>query len=221
MKTITRLKDMDKIENSLAGDTGVCIVGCGTCATMCRTGGQEQVAAMKRSLQALGKVVTGTLVVPTACDELSPQAVRDHKHIFEDADAVLAMTCAFGVQTLASTLMRPVIPALDTLFLGKEQAVGSYSEICMQCGECVLEDTAGICPVTACHKGLLNGPCGGTNKGKCEIGNDTDCAWAMIYNRLQAMGRLDRMRKYQPPKNYQAVPKPGKVQIPLQGSEAQ
>lgn len=221
MKTITRLKDMDKIEQSLTGDTGVCIVGCGTCATMCRTGGQEEVRAMKRSLQAMGKVVTGALVVPTACDELSREAIAEKQQEFGDADCILAMTCAFGVQTLAACLHKPVIPALDTLFMGKEQAVGTYTEVCMQCGECVLEDTGGICPVTTCHKGLLNGPCGGTNKGKCEIDKDTDCAWTMIYNRLQTLGRLDRMRKYHPPKNYQAVPRPGKFKIALEGSEVQ
>ena len=103
---------------------------------------------------------------------------------------------------------KPVIPALDTLFIGIEEGPGLFHEVCAQCGQCVIGDTAGICPLTACHKGLLNGPCGGTNDGMCEVDKEKDCAWTLIYQRLEEQGRLDLMRKYQPPKNYQVVPRP-------------
>ncbi|MBM3302573.1 MAG: methylenetetrahydrofolate reductase C-terminal domain-containing protein [Deltaproteobacteria bacterium] len=129
------------------------------------------------------------------------------------ADVVLVMSCAFGVQTAASQLKKPVVPALDTLFIGKEGPAGRYSEVCMQCGECVLADTAGICPVTACHKGLLNGPCGGTNHGMCEVGDGRECAWTLIYDRLLHHGRLDRMKKFHAPKGHNAVLRPGVVTI--------
>ncbi|MEW6202393.1 MAG: methylenetetrahydrofolate reductase C-terminal domain-containing protein [bacterium] len=215
MKTITRQKPMEKIMESLKGDTSICIVGCGTCATMCHTGGQEEVLTMKKNLLDSGKVITGWMVVPTACDDLSKEAIRENQQTFSDADSILVMTCAFGVQTIATSIEKPVIPALDTLFIGREDGISIYSEICMQCGECVLESTGGICPVTTCHKGLLNGPCGGTNNGKCEIDKEKDCAWTLIYKRLEKLGRLDRMRKYYPPKNYHAVLKPGRVKIAL------
>jgi len=103
-----------------------------------------------------------------------------------------------------------VIPALDTIFIGKEMSHGAFQQVCVQCGECVLGETGGICPVTSCHKGLVNGPCGGTNNGKCEVDSNKDCAWTLIYNRLEKYGRLDLMRKYQPPKNYNVEPQPGK-----------
>ncbi|MEW5947480.1 MAG: methylenetetrahydrofolate reductase C-terminal domain-containing protein [bacterium] len=221
MKTITRLKPMQAIEESLKGDTGVCIVGCGTCATMCRTGGHEQVAAMADALRRMGKVVTGAMVIPTACDEMSAEAVNENRDAFNDAGAILVMACAFGVQTIAASIEKPVAPALDTLFIGKENGIGVYSEVCRQCGECVLDDTGGICPVTSCHKGLLNGPCGGTNNGKCEIDREKDCAWTLIYRRLDRLGRLDRMKKIHPPKNYQAVPRPGKIAVESGRGETQ
>ena len=120
------------------------------------------------------------------------------------------MTCAFGVQNIASKMKKPVIPALDTLFIGKEKGVGRFDEICIQCGTCILGETGGICPVTSCHKGLLNGPCGGTDKGKCEIDRDKDCSWTLIYERLKEFGSLDLMRRLQGPRNHQGEPKPGK-----------
>jgi hypothetical protein len=123
------------------------------------------------------------------------------------------MTCAFGVQTISSQTKKFVIPALDTLFMGKETAVGQFDEICSQCGTCIIGETGGICPVTSCHKGLVNGPCGGTNNGKCEIGSEKDCAWTMIYNRLDELGSLNLMKKYQGPRNHQGEPMPGKYAL--------
>jgi hypothetical protein len=118
------------------------------------------------------------------------------------------MSCALGVQRVGSYIEKPVIPALDTLFIGVEDSPGYFHEVCDQCGHCVLGYTAGICPITACHKGLLNGPCGGTNNGKCEVDKEKDCAWTLIYNRLKAQNRLDIMKKYQPPRNSHVVPRP-------------
>jgi hypothetical protein len=106
-----------------------------------------------------------------------------------------------------------VVPALDTLFIGKENGIGQFDEICTQCGTCILGETGGICPVTSCHKGLVNGPCGGTNNGKCEIDQEKDCAWTLIYNRLKDLGRLDSMRTYQKPRNHQGEPSPGKLNL--------
>jgi hypothetical protein len=108
---------------------------------------------------------------------------------------------------------KPVIPALDTLFIGIEDSPGYFHEVCAQCGQCVLGETADICPLTACHKGLLNGPCGGTNNGKCEVDKEKDCAWTLIYQRLRDQGRLDLMRKYHPPKNYQVMPRPKIIKL--------
>jgi len=213
MKSITKQKPLDELKQLLEELDRVYIIGCGTCATMTRTGGIEEVAAMKEQLEELGKLVTGTIVIPTACDEMTEAAVKDNEEAIQQANCILVMACALGVHRASLYLDQPVIPALDTLFIGVEDSPGSFQEVCAQCGQCILGETAAICPVTRCHKGLLNGPCGGTNDGKCEVDKEKDCAWTLIYRRLEEQGRLDLMRKYQPPKNYQAVLRPGITRI--------
>ena len=213
MKSITKQKPLDELKQLLEELDRVYIIGCGTCATMTRTGGIEEVAAMKEQLEELGKLVTGTIVIPTACDEMTEAAVKDNEEAIQQADCILVMACALGVHRASLYLNQPIIPALDTLFIGVEDSPGSFQEVCAQCGQCILGETAAICPVTRCHKGLLNGPCGGTNDGKCEVDKEKDCAWTLIYRRLEEQGRLDLMRKCQPPKNYQAVLKPGITRI--------
>lgn len=217
IRSITRKKPFDEILSLLEQFSKIFIAGCGTCTTMTRTGGLPEVEHMTNQLKEANKEITGTMMIPVACDELTHEALEENKKAITDADALLIMTCAFGVQTIALHFMdKPVIPALDTLFIGKEKEPGAFDEVCIQCGECVLGETAGLCPVAGCHKGLVNGPCGGTNKGKCEVDSNKDCIWTLIYKKLEKMGRLDGMRKYQPPKNYHIEPKPGKTFIPFE-----
>ncbi len=216
IRSITKQKPLPEIMALLGEMERVFIVGCGTCTTLAHTGGQAEVLAMKEKLQEAQKVVTGTMVIPVACDNLTDEALQQNLPSMREAQALLIMTCAFGVQTISRFLDLPVIPALDTLFIGKEFGLGLYQEICIQCGECILGETGGICPVTSCHKGLVNGPCGGTNDGKCEVDRNKDCAWTLIYERLQKQGRLSAMRKFQPAKNYQVEPKPGKILLELE-----
>ncbi|OGW75552.1 MAG: hypothetical protein A2Z72_04575 [Omnitrophica bacterium RBG_13_46_9] len=212
MKTITKEKEFAEIEKRIKDARNIYIIGCGTCATLCKTGGKGEVLKMKEKLQNLGKKVTGWMVVPTACDILTKEAVEAEAETIKAADLILVMTCGFGVQRVADHAGKLVVPALDTLFIGKEDEVQTeFSQVCAQCGECVLGLTAGICPITSCHKGLINGPCGGTNRGKCEVDKEKDCAWTLIYNRLKELNRLDLMEECQSPKNYQKVLKPGKA----------
>ena len=213
IRSITQKKSDEQIQRLLEGLNRIFIIGCGTCVTLTRTGGEPEVQAMKENLSAKGKMVTGQTVVPVACDNLTREFLSDYGEQINQADALLIMTCAFGVQTIARQLKKMVVPALDTLFIGKETAVGLFDEICTQCGTCIIGETGGICPVTNCHKGLVNGPCGGTNHGKCEIDVNKDCVWTLIYHRLQELGRLDSMRKYQKPRNHQGEPKPGKFKL--------
>ncbi len=213
MKSITRQKPSEEIKDQLAGLDRPFIVGCGTCTTMTKTGGIDQVLEMKDRLQELGKRVSGWTVIPTACDEMTEVALKENGQAIQNAGCILAMTCALGVHRMSLYIDRPVIPALDTLFIAVEDTPGYFREVCAQCGQCVLGETGGICPITACHKGLVNGPCGGTNNGKCEVDPEKDCAWTLIYERLRDQGRLDLMRKYHPPRNFQAVPRPRMVKI--------
>lgn len=213
MKTITKQKPFDEIKEQLDNFDRPFIIGCGTCTTMTKTGGIDQVLEMKDHLQELGKRVSGWTVIPTACDEMTEVAMKENSRAIQDASCILAMTCALGVHRMSLYIDRPVIPALDTLFIGVEDTPGYFREVCDQCGHCILGETAGICPITTCHKGLVNGPCGGTNNGKCEVDKEKDCAWTLIYERLREQDRLDLMRKYYPPRNFQVAPRPRTVKI--------
>jgi hypothetical protein len=213
MKSITRQKPFDEIKEQLANLDRLFIIGCGTCTTMTHTGGMDEVLEMRDRLQELGKRVSGWMVIPTACDEMTEVALKENSRAIDDANCILAMPCALGVQRISSYINKPVIPALDTLFIGLEETPGNFHEVCSQCGQCIIGETAGICPITACHKGLVNGPCGGTNNGKCEVDPEKDCAWTLIYERLKAQGRLDLMKKYHPPHNFQVVPRPRTVRV--------
>jgi ferredoxin len=195
MITITKQKPLEEILPSLGKAKKVFLIGCGTCATICHTGGKAEVLAMKEKLEAEGKKVTGWMVIPTACDELTREALAQNAEAIESADAILVMSCAFGVQTVTMYSDKPVYPALNTLFVGKEETPGHFIEVCMQCGNCVLATTVGICPLVRCAKSLLNGPCGGSVDGKCEVSPDTPCAWQLIYDRLKALGQLDKMEE--------------------------
>ena len=216
IRSITKQKSQEEILGLLDGLERVFIVGCGTCVTLCGTGGAPQVEEMGRKLREAGMIITGSMVIPVACDELCHEALDQMRDPLSQIQAILIMTCGFGVQTIGRQVQIPVIPALDTLFIGKERGLGRFEEICTQCGDCILGETGGICPVTSCHKGLVNGPCGGTKDGKCEIDPEKDCAWTLIYERLKAQGRLDLMRRLKPAKSHQVSPRPGKILIPVE-----
>jgi ferredoxin len=192
IRSITQQKPEEEIDQLLQGLGRVFVIGCGTCVTLTQTGGETEVAAMKEKLSAKGKLITGHVVLPVACDNLTHEALKEYGEQIDQSDALLIMTCAFGVQTIARQFMKMVVPALDTLFVGKETAVGQFDEICTQCGTCILGETGGVCPVASCHK---------------------DCAWTLIYNRLKEIGRLDSMKIYQKPRNHQGEPSPGKLKM--------
>ena len=214
IRSITQRKSDEELDQLMEGLGRVFIFGCGTCTTLTHTGGAAQVEAMKTYFSDKGKLITGSVVLPVACDNMTQEAMDEYEQQIAQADVLLIMSCAFGVQTIARTLKKVVVPALDTLFIGKETGVGLFDEVCVQCGDCILGETGGICPVASCHKGLVNGPCGGTSNGKCEIDKEKDCVWTLIYDRLHELGRLDAMRKLQTPRNHQGgEPKPGKYTL--------
>ena len=202
MITITAQKPLEEVMPYLDRCQGVYLIGCGSCATMLHTGGKSEVLTMKDRLEAEGKKVTGWMVIPTACDTLTKEALAENAEAIKAADCLLVMTCAFGVQTVSLYSDKPVYPALNTLFIGKEEGPGQFIEVCAQCGSCVLAETGGICPVVRCAKGLLNGPCGGSVAGKCEVDPDIPCAWQLIIDRLTALGQLDRLGEIESPKDW-------------------
>jgi len=198
---ITKQKSMEKIIEMLEPFHKVFIVGCGTCSTSCMTGGEDQVIEMA---EKLGDRVLGSKVVEDPCDiRLDRRDLREYKEQIKDADAILVMSCGVGVQTIGDYADKVVIPALDTLFIGETERLGKFHDRCKACGECILDETGGVCPLTRCAKGLLNGPCGGQVNGKCEVGNyEEDCAWVQIYDRLKEQDRLELFTKFRPPRDY-------------------
>jgi len=198
MKTITTQKPFDEVIKYLDRCDSVYIVGCGTCSTMCHTGGKTEVIEMKNKLEAAGKKVAGWMVIPVPCDDMTKEALAEVSGQLKDAKCILVMACAYGVQTVAMYTDKAAYPALNTLFIGREEKEGNFRDICMQCGSCVIGLTAGICPLTRCAKGLMSGPCGGSVNGKCEVSPDIPCAWAQIIDRLTALGQLDKLEEIPP-----------------------
>jgi len=220
MITITAQKPMDAIVGLLGESKSIYLIGCGSCATTLHTGGKSEVLEMKDKLEAAGKKVTGWMVIPTACDQLTKDALIESGQAIEAADAILVMSCAFGVETVNFYADKPAYPALNTLFVGKEERPGHFIEVCMQCGDCVLGQTAGICPLVRCAKSLLNGPCGGSVEGKCEIDPDTPCAWQMIYDRLASLGQLDKLEEIEPIKDWGTSQSGGPRTIEVEAPDA-
>lgn len=218
MKMITEQKPSEEVMQYLEKCRGVYLIGCGTCATMCHTGGKSEILEMKDKIEASGKKVTGWMVVPTACDELTRYALQENAGDIKAGDCILAMTCAVGVQMISNYLKdtKPVYPALNTVFLGMEESPGHFTEVCLQCGSCVLGRTAAICPLVRCAKSVLNGPCGGSVGGKCEISSDIPCAWQAIYDRLAEMGRLDELEEIEPVKDWSVSVSGGPREIDIE-----
>ena len=202
MITVTQQKPAEEIGQLLDKYQNIYLIGCGSCSTICHTGGKAEVLEMKSRLESAGKKVTGWMVIPTACDELTGEALNQNAQEIEMADAILVLACAFGTQTVSLYNDKPVYPGVNTMFIGKEESPGHFTEACLQCGNCVLGSTASICPLVRCAKGLFNGPCGGSVEGKCEISPDVPCAWQVIYDRLASMGRLDELEEISPVKDW-------------------
>jgi ferredoxin len=193
----------------------VLILGCGTCMTVCDAGGEREVSFLHDSLRLAQSRNDGAMhtfseyTVKRQCD---PEFLELLAGRTDDVDAVLSLGCGIGVQAVAEWLpYLPVLPGVNTSFMGMTQETGIWDERCAACGECRLDDTAGICPITRCTKGILNGPCAGTKNGKCEANKDMDCAWILIYQRLERLGQLEKIRRYYPLRNFRAIPRPKRI----------
>jgi len=202
----SEIKPTDEILSHMDGETSIFILGCAGCPEGCDTGGEEQLARFEEELEAAGKTVVGRASVDFLCNK-SLVALRLMRHLGEvaQADALLVVSCGVGVQATAAVIDKMVHPALNSVYLGGFQGLWRGSERCAECGECLLDYTGGICPITACTKSLLHGSCGGSDKGKCEIDPDIDCGWTRISERLKAIGRLDILKRLPPERDYQKM----------------
>jgi ferredoxin len=212
---ITKIKPEKHILGYLKKDKNIFLIGCAQCATVCKTGGQDQLCDMEILLEAKGKTVTGKAVLDPACHLVkAKQFFYQNKAIIDRTDAILVMACGDGTQTVKDVAkVKNVFPALDTLFLGEVERGGSFSQKCILCGECIIDRTAGICPLTVCTKGLLNGPCGGSKMQKCEIDKNRDCGWIIIYKKLKESKSLSKMKVIHKPQDYSKQVKPQRVDL--------
>jgi ferredoxin len=212
---VAEQKPLEEIRRMIAPYGRVLILGCGTCMTVCDAGGEREVSFLHHALQLAqtrsgdGAHTFSEYTLKRQCDpeflELLPEKVAD-------VDVILSLGCGIGVQAIAERFPElPVLPGVNTSFMGMTKESGVWDERCAACGDCRLEDTAGICPITRCTKGILNGPCAGTKNGKCEANKDMDCAWVLIYRRLERLQQLDKMRRYYPPRNFRPIPRPRRI----------
>ena len=202
---VAEQKPLDEIKDLLGEARRVLIVGCGTCVTVCFAGGEKEAGILGSLLRMSAKMEScpkevSEVTVQRQCEWEYLDAIRDR---VAEADIVLSLGCGVGVQALAERYPAAVVvPGLNTKFMGLPLEQGVWAERCAACGQCLLGLTGGICPIARCAKQLLNGPCGGSSRGKCEVNPDIDCAWQLIYDKLKAQGRLHLLMEITPPKDW-------------------
>jgi hypothetical protein len=203
---LSQQKKWEDILEYLDGEKNIFVLGCNGCAQSSGSGGPVQVKEMKEKLEAEGKKVTGTAVLGFLCNKaLVKSGLRPLIDEVEAADSILILTCGLGVQAVAAAVNKVCHPGCDTINLGGTRGMWPGVERCHECGQCLLDYTGGICPISFCTKSMVNGPCGGASKGKCELDPNRDCGWELIYNRLKAKNQLDKLRRIVQPIDYRKL----------------
>ena len=212
-------KPLEEILGYIEKEEKIFIVGCGNCAEKCRSGGEQQAQEMKEWLESKGVKVTGYAATESGKSLCKLDAAKkllniEHKEETELADSFLILACGQGIHTVIDATDGDMVhPGCDTIFGGETVTDDLITEYCSLCGECIVESTGGLCPLTLCSKGLLNGPCGGSKNGKCEVDEEQDCGWLLIYERLKSIGKVDWMKQYRHPKNYTKWSRPRKLML--------
>jgi ferredoxin len=202
---MARPKPIEEIIDEIKDFNKVLIAGCDGCVTVCEAGGSKEVQVLASALRLYFTKERKRLEI----DETSLTRQCDKEYLHElldkidDYDAIVSLACGAGVQFMAEMYRKkPIFPGVDTCFIGVTEERGVWAERCQACGQCILASTGGICPITRCSKRMLNGPCGGSEKGKCEVSPDTDCGWHLIYERLKELGQLDFFAEPTDPKDW-------------------
>ncbi len=203
---VAQQKSLAEVKNLIGDAEKVLVVGCGTCVTVCFAGGAREAAILSSSLRMASKLdgapkEVSDVTVQRQCEWEYLDQIEDQ---VAEADIVLSLGCGIGVQALVEHYPNAwVVPGLNTSFLGLPTEQGVWAERCAACGDCILGLTGGICPIARCSKSLLNGPCGGSEDGHCEIDPEVPCAWQLIYDRLKSQNKVHLLLDLQPPKNWQ------------------
>ena len=198
-------KPIEEIIGMVQDYKKVLIAGCNECVTVCEAGGKKEVGVLASALRMYfaneGKEIEfDEVTLERQCDNEYLDEIADRA---DNYDAILSLACGVGVQFMAERYTAiPLYPGVNTCFLGATEERGLWTERCQACGTCVLATTGGICPVARCAKRVLNGPCGGSTQGKCEISKETDCAWQLIVDRMKALGTIEEYEKLAPVKDW-------------------
>jgi len=202
---VAEQKPIAEIINMAFKHKSILVVGCGTCVTVCFAGGEKEVKTLSSLLRMKAQMEQKLLEI----QELTVERQCDHEFIEKitplagKAEAILSLACGAGVQLIAEKFADKIVyPGLNTTFLGITEKQGVWKERCLGCGTCLIDKTGGICPIARCAKNLLNGPCGGSQEGKCEVNPETDCAWQLIYERLKKLGQLECLEEIIPVKDW-------------------
>lgn len=202
---IAERKPVDEMLKFINKHQKVMILGCGGCVTVCLAGGEKETGILRSQL-TLARNKEGRpleVIEKTVERQCDYEYLAGVRHLVKEVDAVLSLACGIGIQTCAEAFPEKIVwPGVNTKFLGVNLNVGEWAERCQACGQCVLDKTGGICPVARCSKSIFNGPCGGSQGGKCEVSPDTDCAWALIYERLTRLGDVESLREIMPVKDW-------------------
>ncbi len=218
---VAERKPFDEIYAMIEPYGKVLLAGCGGCVTVCLTGGEQALSVLAVELRLKDQTAGAqrTIVERTITRQCDAEYVAELADDARDADVVLSTACGVGINYMTEVLAGPIVmPAMNTLFMGANIAQGQWSERCAGCGNCMLEKTGGICPIARCSKSLMNGPCGGTDDGKCEVSEDIDCAWALIVQRMTDLGRLDDLVDVMPPRDWSSSRHGGPRQMTVQGA---
>ncbi len=200
---VAEAKTLEEIFQLVEPFKKILVAGCGGCVTVCMAGGAKEVGLLASAIRLSRRNNQLEVLEQTVLRQCEYEFNRELSSSVSEVEAVLSLACGVGVQSLAEQNPdKPVLPGLNTKFMGLPLEQGVWAERCQGCGECVLDKTFGICPITRCSKSLLNGPCGGSQGGKCEIDPDVPCAWQLIYDKAISLGQVDRLRHIQPVKDW-------------------
>jgi ferredoxin len=207
---VAEQKPLEEIKAKIAQAQKVLIVGCGACVTVCFAGGARETGILASALRMASKVDGA----PKEIDEAMVQRQCEWEYLdtlkekIGQYDLVLSLGCGIGVQAIAEHFSSvQVVPGLNTAFLGLPVKHGVWEERCAACGNCIVDLTGGICPIARCSKSLLNGPCGGSTGGKCELSSgehDVECAWDRIIRKLSERGELQKLLEITPAKDWES-----------------
>ncbi len=197
---VTDKKPLQEVLEALSEYNRIFVVGCGSCAAASRTGGEDECKAWIRDLGSKGKEPAGYLIPEETCHVFLLKSMIRQSEAASSADAFLVLACGAGIQAVSAASDKPIVAGLNSMFLGTTYRAGEFLKYCSMCGNCVLSYTAGICPVTRCPKGLLNGPCGGMINSMCEVDNSMKCIWIDIYERLRLRNKQNVLTAINKPK---------------------